>query len=566
MADHDILPAEHINVLAWALTRNKDINPEQAGEWLAALNARDNGGDAAGYRWAEPRSMAWSDGDIMLAVNAYVNRTPSILRTQEDDRLDELAYTIATMPREYHRDSGIPRYRQDRELVIQSDSDPERLARGRFLDNLCDNLLGEARRLDPDAAERIRTDDRFAHAADPVDRLRFAAEAYGRTLDRAMNAMYVDWGLDDDDPKSMDRFAPLILEAYGLGPRVEDATDTERSRISGMLQERVGDVDAWNVDRPLERAKRQWTRDNPFDRQWWGYIVIDTDGIRDERFYRGLNQAIRGVFDRHGATPPKDGLSGPFHLSEKSRFMDYADALGGLIDKRHPDHISEMLRNAYDCAPAGKDRDPGFYPSDEVKAVRDLIRTDLDPVAGHDMSGMLRGVHADWMASSDDLLADPERYYEHEYEEEYEENEEYGVDDWTVAGLVWKWGETMDDVMRSDDPSRIADRILEANGVTPVGHVALGARVLEYIDPTFRRLDGDLPAGSGTFARLAIEDHLEGAEHAPAEPRPDMTNGAGAYPDPADADPYANPADQAPDPTAAGVQQHVPTPVGPSLG
>lgn len=126
-----------------------------------------------------------------------------------------------------------------------------------------------------------------------------------------------------------------------------------------------------------------------------------------------------------------------------------------------------------------------------------------------------------------------------------------------VPTLLETWGGTVDDVMLSDRPMGIADRILDANGIDPVEQPELESQVADYITPAFSRLDGDLPAGSGTFAGLAVESHLEGAEYDARTP---------AYPTPY-VDPGVNPADRAPDPASPMPTAPTPAPAaaGPSI-
>ncbi|KFI46112.1 hypothetical protein [Bifidobacterium biavatii] len=80
---------------------------------------------------------------------------------------------------------------------------------------------------------------------------------------------------------------------------------------------------------------------------------------------------------------------------------------------------------------------------------------------------------------------------------------EYDAD---VMELVQEWGRSGDDVMKSTDSYRIANRILESNGIDPVQREDLEHRVQSTVEPVLNRLTGDLPAGSSTFARMVADD------------------------------------------------------------
>ncbi|KAA8818269.1 hypothetical protein CSQ85_08905 [Bifidobacterium rousetti] len=601
MVDHGILPAEHINVLAWAIRKNDrhhtDLadeqlqqETEQYANLLARLNTQDHGGDPSAYQWAEPRHTDWDDYDIFRAFSAYIHSTPSyhVYANEPDaetynmhvDLVEAVADTMsmALLRTEAANEYGPMDVLGD--MVINADSTPDQIHRDWYLNKVSHNMVfGISPILGRDETRKIRTDERFANAPTAVDRLRFAAERFEETINRTAHDYSGTWA--DEKNLTLERFAPLTLEAYGVGPMVEDATDTDRKRAASILGDEIlNAVEVWDEDVPTEETRNQWVDQVGIDEHWHRYL---TDELLtewpDEQFYERLDQSIRGfLIDdghedmlwsrmRHYSPVEEEGAD---VLTEHEMFEEY---YVGLVGKAlHADDPSldreavvELLQDAYpdDYRRAYKHTDvtPASNPK-EAEAVRNLVRDRLDIMIDIDnapQSGDLYYNHNMWMYDVNDMLdnmntvaSDLTALVETWVSGSAEASVVAEPD---LTALVETWGETMDDVMRSDHPTRIADRILEANGLDPVEQPDLESQVADYITPTFDRLDGDLPAGSNTFARLAIEDHSEGAEYAPAEPEPDMTNGAGAYPDPVNADPYASPADHAPDPTTATAQQ-----------
>ena len=586
MVDHGILPDEHINVLAWAICNHdrehSDLSEEQlaqrTGQYanlLARLNAQDHGGDPSAYQWAEPRHTDWDDYDILMAFNAYIRSTPSYLdftstsNTENAELRGDLVKDVAdTISMALLRAEGSDEYEYGLikgfgDLVISADITHDQLPRDRYLDSVSFNMvftLGPI--LGREDARKIIADERFANAPTAVDRLRFTAERFEEAINRTVYDYSGTWA--DEKNLTLERFAPLTLEAYGVGPKVEDATDTDRMRAASILgDKKLNVIMPWEEGTPTEEALDQWIDRVGVDEDWHHYL---TDELLtewpDEKFYEQLNQSIRGflIDDGHEdmlwsrmriwSPVPKEGAD---VLTEHEMFeYYYAGLVGDALQADNPSldrsAVVELLQDAYADGYRAlyrrTDVTPAVNPK-EAEAVWNLIiegRLDtMIDVNNAPMSFGLEERHYGWLGEVNDMLDNTDSIAS-------------DVVSPDLTALVETWGETMDDVMRSDHPTRIADRILEANGLDPVEQPDLESQVADYITPTFDRLDGDLPAGSNTFARLAIEDHLEGAEYAPTEPGPDMTE-AGSYPDPVNADPYASPADQAPDPTAATAQQ-----------
>lgn len=58
---------------------------------------------------------------------------------------------------------------------------------------------------------------------------------------------------------------------------------------------------------------------------------------------------------------------------------------------------------------------------------------------------------------------------------------------------------------RGDDPRAISGRILARAGLDREGSPEIAERVDAMVTPIAEGMDGDMPAGGGAFARLALE-------------------------------------------------------------
>ncbi|KAA8818273.1 hypothetical protein CSQ85_08925 [Bifidobacterium rousetti] len=569
MAYFDILPDEHINVLAWALVRRGGRHDDlEAGEWLADRNRRPSSSDMHGnvpeYHWALPRHEDWSERDLAAAANEYVQNTFIGWSELWDNRFSDLAHMVTDMAREAPYGET---------LVIRADSTPSRTARDWFLQDLFGNFQEQIQRLGSD----VYVDKNL----DRIGNLRHAAKEFIWALDQEPDIEPVA------DASRPDRIADLVLEAYGLGPYVENATSVERSHLAALLDGPIGHVDPRNAVTELEQHAKEWMRIHVPDTAWWNTTDRTIDRLSDERMYGRLNKAIyawRLGYDRERKIPGYERPS--YDLPERVQFKEHADLAGKVAHAYQPeldaDRISVLIQDAFD--PAGPNS-PAGYPPEEVDWVRYLIVEHLRPEAiqSKSISKDVEQAFTSWWDGAAAMIGEweyepqdpePDEDGDPSYDWTYDEDDDMDddlepypsdsmpVDTANLDKLVETWGETMDDVMVSDHPTRIADRILETNGLDPVEQPDLETQVADYITPTFDRLDGNLPAGSRTFARLAIESHLEGADTSGPVQSPVV--GTPAYPDPVNADPYASPADQAPDPTATTSPTVDPSPARPA--
>ncbi|PST48929.1 hypothetical protein COO72_05315 [Bifidobacterium callitrichos] len=571
MAYFDILPDEHINVLAWALVRRGGRHDDlEAGEWLADRNRRSAvhvmPGNVPEYHWALPRHEDWSERDLAAAANEYIEDTLiGFTGSGRNDRFSDLAHMVRDMAKKAP---------YDERLVIHADSTPSQTARDWFLQDLFDNFQEQIQRLGSD----VYVDKKL----DRIGNLRHAAKEFIWSLDQEPDIEPVA------DASRPDRIADLVLEAYGLGPYVENATSVERSHLAALLDGPLGHVDPRNAVPELERHAKEWMQVNVPDTAWWNTTDKTIDRLSDERMYGRLNKALyawRLDYDRDQKVPGYERPS--YNLPERVQFKEHADLAGKVAHAYQPtldaDRISALIQDAFD--PTGPNS-PAGYPPEEVDWVRYLITEHLEPAIQYkSISKDAEQAFTSWWDGAAAMIGEweyepqdpePDEDGDPSYDWTYDEDDDMDddlepypsdsmpVDTMNLDKLVETWGETMDDVMVSDHPTRIADRILEANNLDPVKQTELESQVADYITPAFDRLDGDLPAGSRAFARLAIEDHLEGADMDMSGPIESPVIGTPAYPDPVNADPYASPADHAPDPPAATSMTVAPSSAGPA--
>ncbi|PST48933.1 hypothetical protein COO72_05335 [Bifidobacterium callitrichos] len=327
--DHDILPAEHINVLGWAMEQvakemtdklrsgvfkeiKIDIPDEEIREGtknlakeLAELNAQQHGGDASDYEWSEPRRTDWSAVDITGAFNAYIFRTDSF-RDQEDSDLFKVFSTAAD---HYLRETGATWDEWDAigDVIIDQDTDPSVVSRHRYLDALREPFRIMSLGFSEDSYNEI-WEDPHRWDGDDLDIFRFMTGKFGAALNREINEFEYLHPYDDSDYSYQDiarieHLTPLLFEAFGFGPRATDATPTDRTRAASLMGAMpFEEMYEWDIDRKLQDRLDDWvsTYGDRWDTAFFHDELEDMRNIRNEQRRIKL---LESTGTNHGRNP-----------------------------------------------------------------------------------------------------------------------------------------------------------------------------------------------------------------------------------------------------------------------
>ncbi|KAA8818268.1 hypothetical protein CSQ85_08900 [Bifidobacterium rousetti] len=314
MVNHGILPAEHINVLAWVMEQSVkekadmlrkgvfdgeikiDISDEEIREStkrrakeLAELNARQHGGDASSYEWSEPRRTDWNTADIMGAFNAYAYRTKSI----DDQKGSSLLEVFNFVYEEYlHKCDETWEEWEDWEdigdVIIDWDTDPSVVSRDRYLDAFREPFRVISCGFSEESYDKIWKDLQ-SWRGDGVDRFRFMTERVSAVLGHELNEFENLHGFADnpDDQHQYDaRFehlSPLLFEAFGFGPRAADATPADRMCAASLMGALPFDeIHEWDIDAGLQNKLEDWISTYG-DKEMTAFFQDELGQMRDER-------------------------------------------------------------------------------------------------------------------------------------------------------------------------------------------------------------------------------------------------------------------------------------------
>ena len=302
----------------------------------------------------------------------------------------------------------------------------------------------------------------------PVDEQRidrFLTEQVGLTLD-AQQAYEIG------------RQGGVVYEEYGI-------LDYEYDGLLAALDYRPGEYEDLHALNTLAQAARIFTQDRP-----------------------EALEAVRLAADMNNVHDPV-GLANLLVQAEDIEYMAY-DPPQGITRENTPD-LDEMY--GWHCANRNSelasllDGPYGMY-FDVAKYGRDASINDNVTLADH---GFL----------IDEAIPDTKRYSGTELTRivDAHGDDEPGLSatpppESDALRMVGRWGDTHDNVMRSDGAERIAERIMRAND-SDDNH--LRQQVRDLIRPVADQLDGDMPSGSATFARLVAEHE---AMHANSDQMP----------------------------------------------
>lgn len=302
----------------------------------------------------------------------------------------------------------------------------------------------------------------------PVDEQRidrFLTEQVGLTID-AQQAYEIG------------RQGGVVYEEYGI-------LDYEYDGLLAALDYRPGEYEDLHALNTLAQAARIFTQDRP-----------------------EALEAVRLAADMNNVHDPV-GLANLLVQAEDIEYMAY-DPPQGITRENTPD-LDEMY--GWHCANRNSelasllDGPYGMY-FDVAKYGRDASINDNVTLADH---GFL----------IDEAIPDTKRYSGTELTRivDAHGDDEPGLSatpppESDALRMVGRWGDTHDNVMRSDGAERIAERIMRAND-SDDNH--LRQQVRDLIRPVADQLDGDMPSGSATFARLVAEHE---AMHANSDQMP----------------------------------------------
>lgn len=284
--------------------------------------------------------------------------------------------------------------------------------------------------------------------------------------------------LDAQQAYEIGRQGGVTYEEYGI-------FDHEYTGLLAALDYRPGEYEDLHSLNTLAQAARIFTQDQP-----------------------EALEAVRLAADMNGVHDPI-GLANLLVQSEDIEYMTY-DPPQGITQENTPD-LDEMY--GWHCVNQSTelakllDGPYGMY-FDVAKYGRDAAINDNVTLADH---GFL----------IDATIPDTKRYSGTELKQIIDAytDDEPGLDATTQSTpdamrMIERWGDTHDNVMRSDGTERITERIMQANDTDGD---TLRRQVQGLVKPVADQLDGDMPSGSATFARLVAE---HAAEHANPDQMP----------------------------------------------